>query len=226
VKVVSVKTFPSDDLAFAAHVARAQERVGTWDAPPVLALLRQAYPDVSARRAFPGALLDEGTDCWYVFRDGAVYPPATLDDQWADDASLPRVLVGPDGRYVDANGAAAQLFGVPRERIIGSLAGSFTAHEADDELGKRLLHLASDDHPVRSVAIVKHPIGDVRIEFVVRPSGKDSHAVTMRPIAPRPESKFAESDQADIPPGRETDANLQSMAGPVGVGQARGLRQR
>jgi len=226
VKVVSVKTFPSDDIAFAAHVARARERVGTWDAAPVLALLRQAYPDVSVRRAFPGALLDEGTECWYVFRDGAVYPPATIDDQWADDASLPRVVVGPDGRYVDANAAAARLFGVPRETIIGSLAGSFTAHEADDELGPRLLGLASDAHPVRSVAVVKHPIGDVRIEFVVRPSAKDSHTVTMRPIAPRADSKFVDSDEADMPRGRETDANLQSMAGSVGVGQPRGFRQR
>src|SRR4051794_33518003 len=167
VKAVSVRTFPSNDIAFATHVSRARERVGIWDATRVLDLLREAYPDVAATKATPGTTLERDTDCWYVFRDGAVHAP-TADDGWTDDVSLPRTIVGPNGRYVDANGAAAELFGVPRETIIGSPAGSFTAHEDDDELGRQLLDLASHGKTVRSVAVVKRPSGDVRIEFAVR----------------------------------------------------------
>jgi PAS domain S-box-containing protein len=99
-------------------------------------------------------------------------------------SSLPRVIVGPNGRYVDANDAAAHLFGVRRDEIIGRAVGSFTAHENDDEIGRRPLGLAVRGRRVASTAVVTRPDGEAwPIEVMVRPSGKEGHVVTMRRIA-------------------------------------------
>jgi PAS domain S-box-containing protein len=182
-KTVSVKTFPSHDSAFAEHVARAREERGAWDAEWVVARIRAAYPDATATQASALAALAPETERWYVYRDGSsrAFPH---DPSWADDESLPRAVVGPDGRYVDANDAAAALFGADREQIIGRRVGSFTAHEDDDEIGDRLLSIASVGQPVSSIAVLKRPEGlGPRIEFVVRPSGSDHHLVTMRLLA-------------------------------------------
>ena len=179
---VLINTFPSDDRAFALHVARAHERIGRWDAEGVLAQIRFAYPAAIVSRAAQSALLGGASERWYVFRDGNIRARSAGD--WADDDSLPRAVIGVDGRYLDANLAAIELFGVTRDEIIGRLAGSFTTHEEDDAMGERLLEISRPGLPVASTAVVKRPDGEAwPIEFVVQPAGKDGHIVTMRRIA-------------------------------------------
>jgi PAS domain S-box-containing protein len=97
---------------------------------------------------------------------------------------LPRATVGRDGRYTDANEAAADLFGVERSEIIGQPVGSFTAHEIDDEMGARLLGLASGIRVLTSTAVVTRPNGERwPIEFEVW-GADNGHRVTMRRIGP------------------------------------------
>jgi PAS domain S-box-containing protein len=180
VTTVRVSTFPSTDVAFEVHVSRAQELIGgEWDRDRVLEQVRQAYPEATASRASDVAVLEFEAERWYIYRDGSARG-ATKDD-WADDASLPCAIVGPDGRYIQANEAAAELFGVRRDEIPGRPVGSFTAHESDDEIGRRLMGLADGEGRLASTAIVKRPDGaDLRIEFVVRSTGSEGHIVTMR----------------------------------------------
>src|SRR4051812_38046340 len=123
---IALITFPADDAAFEAHVRRAHETTGTADRDAFIERIRSAYPHARVSAAMAGARLDPTFETWYVYRDGSVR--ARRDDEtWADDPDVARAVLGPDGTYVDANEAAATLFGVPRDRIIGRPAGSFTA---------------------------------------------------------------------------------------------------
>lgn len=177
---VKLVTFPHDDAAFRTHVQLARDVVGTEDVDGFVDRLRAAYPLARVSTATRGAQLDPTVETWYVYRDGSVR--ARRDDEaWADDRSVARAVLGPDGTYVDANQEAAQLFGVPREAITGKPAGSFTAHEAEPAIRDALLELARRTGRLRSTAVVARPDGQQwPIEFVVRTLGDGHQAVMMR----------------------------------------------
>ena len=112
---IQVITFPHDDLAFRTHVEAAQAVAGRWDGDLVQRDIRQAYPAAVVRRAHPLAELSPAKETWYAYRDGEI-TGEPVGEWWADEA-LPRTIVGATGKYVEANAAAAELFGVSRRRI-------------------------------------------------------------------------------------------------------------
>jgi PAS domain S-box-containing protein len=173
-------TFPRDDAAFEAHVRVASDFTGTADLDGFVSRLRSAYPLARVSAAMPAARLDPTIETWYVYRDGSIHARRG-DDAWADNPGAARAVLGPDGTYADANEAAAALFGVRRDAIIGQRAGSFTQHEPDPAIGDALLELARRSGRLRSTAVVARPDGQQwPIEFVVR-SLRDGHqTVTMR----------------------------------------------
>jgi PAS domain S-box-containing protein len=180
VEKVRIVTFPRDDAAFEAHVNVARAQLKTWDAATIVDRVRAAYPLVQARLADRAAHLDPLTKVWYVFRDGAIRPP-TRDLSWADDPDVPRAVLSHEGLYCDVNDAAAALFGVSRDEVIGKPAGSFTSHEPEPELGDHLLGIAESEGQLRSTAVVTRRDGETwPIEFVVRPTREGDHVVSMR----------------------------------------------
>jgi PAS domain S-box-containing protein len=179
---VRIVTFPRDDAAFEVHVNLAREQMSSWNAGTLVDRVRAAYPLAAAKLASPAAHLDPLTDVWYVFRDGVIRPPKR-DLTWADDPDAARAVLDQEGRYLDLNEAAAELFGVSREAVIGRPAGSFTSHEREPELGDRLLTTAGRQGGLGSTAVVTRPNGETRpIEFVVRPIRDGGFVVAMRPV--------------------------------------------
>ena len=80
--------------------------------------------------------------------------------------------MGAAGKYVEANAAAAALFGVGRRRISGKPAGSFTRHEASEEFGRRLFATLAESGALHSTAVVKRPDGEEwSIEFHMPAAG-------------------------------------------------------
>jgi PAS domain S-box-containing protein len=180
---VRLVTFPPADSAFRAHVETALDKLGRGELAGVEAEVREAYPSavVRARDAMAGFSIEAET--WYAYRDGSVGFD-TPDGAWWDDESLPRTRVSAEGRYVDANDAAADLFGVDRDRIVGSFAGAFTRHESDDAIARRLFSLLAQSGELHSTAVVLRPDGQTwPIEFhMVRGSRAGEYVSVMRRI--------------------------------------------
>jgi PAS domain S-box-containing protein len=179
---IHVIAFPHDDIAFRAHLEAAQATAGRWDGDLVEQEIRQAYPAAVVRRAHPLAELSPMKETWYAYRDGEI--TGERGNEWWVDEELPQAIVGAAGKYVDANAAAAALFGVSRRRIIGQPAGSFTRHEASEEVGRRLFATLAESGALHSTAIVKRPDGEEwPIEFHMRPTpAADGYVVVMRRI--------------------------------------------
>jgi PAS domain-containing protein len=91
-----------------------------------------------------------------------------------------------EGVYVDANEAAATLFGVPAAAIVGSAAGTFTKPEAHiDDVDTLWSALASKGH-LHSVSVLTgRGATDVRVEFVtIRDGdGPGRHVTFLRAIS-------------------------------------------
>jgi PAS domain-containing protein len=175
-------TFPHEDLAFRAHVTAAQEMFGRWEEAAVLAEVRVAYPRATLRRAAALAALSPHEDTWYAYRDGSIMLAAR--EEWWHDATLPRTVISPAGEYLDANDAAAELFGVPVEQIRGARIGRFTRHEASGEAGRRAFAVLGQTGSLQSTAVVARPDGaDVDIEYRITTSADGTHEMVMRRIA-------------------------------------------
>jgi PAS domain S-box-containing protein len=182
VRSIQVITFPHDDVAFRTHVEAAQAVAGRWDGELVEREIRLAYPAAVVRRAHPLAELSATKETWYAYRDGEITPNGV--GEWWLDERLPQTVVDVAGKYVEANAAAAELFGVSRRRIIGKPAGSFTRHEANDEVNRRLFATLAEAGTLHSTAVVVRPDGEEwSIEYHMRPTpAADGYVVVMRRI--------------------------------------------
>jgi PAS domain S-box-containing protein len=180
---VRLLTFPPADSAFRAHVETALDRLGPGEPAIVEAEVRDAYPAAVVRPRDAMAGFAIGAETWYAYRDGSVGSD-TSEGEWWDDESLPRTRVSAEGRYVDANEAAAALFGVKCEQIVGSAAGAFTRHGGDDEVARRLFALLAESGELHSTAVVLRPDGQTwPIEFhMVRGSLAGEYVSVMRRI--------------------------------------------
>lgn len=175
-----VLTFPHHDAAFRAHVEAAQATAGGWDAVAVQEQIRQAYPLATIHHASSFARGDLQPETWYAYRDGTIKP--TPADEWWFDPALPTTVMRPDGTYIDANDAAAELFGRPVSEITASVAGSFTRHERSPEVARRLFAKLAETGTLRSTAVVVRADGDERpIEFHTRREG-EVYVTVMRPL--------------------------------------------
>jgi PAS domain S-box-containing protein len=121
-------------------------------------------------------------ETWYAYRDGEITQDGV--DEWWVDERLPKTVVNAAGKYVEANAAAATLFGVSRRKIIGKPAGSFTRHEANEEVGRRLFATLATAGTLHSTAVVARPDGEEwSVEFHMRPTpAADGYVVVMRRI--------------------------------------------
>ena len=193
----NILVFPHDDVAFRAHVEAARDARGYWHGPTIEADIRQAYPAAVVRRSNPLAAAVPGTSTWYVYRDGALTPGQRSGEWWLDD-DLAEALVDGDGTYIAANDAMAELFGVAKERIAGSGAGSFTRHEASEEVGRRLFAALAETGTLYSTAVVTRPDGEEwPIEFHMRRAEQPNRfLLVMRRVQPREERQKSAVEQA------------------------------
>ena len=161
-------TFPADDAVFAERVrqvldhAGADDLGGAWQA--LSNELSRVHPqvNVSPRDTLAGF----GDTVLYVFRDGTARRSHDRTD-WTNHEETARVVTDQTGRYVEANDAAAELFGVSPDQVIGATAGSFTRPDARIEDGNALWHALSRTGELHSLAVVLRPDGtETPVEFL------------------------------------------------------------
>lgn len=182
---VNVVTIPSADRAFRAHVDAAIEDLGLKDLSALEARLREAYPTAALHvsSVLGSRVADDARLYVYRDRDAARQPQP---GEWWRDEDLPRTVVNDEGRYLDANDAAARLFGVDRSTIVGSAAGRFTRHEGGEDVARRLFETVARYGEIASTAVVVRPNGEqVPIEFHMgRLASGTLYLTVMRPVGP------------------------------------------
>jgi PAS domain S-box-containing protein len=186
----TVLTFPQDDAVLAERVreivAEEEPRTADETRATLETHLRAVHPRVTIRQR--SDLAGFGQAALYVFRDGSAV--SELDDTWVDEPTSARVVTDESGTYVDANDAAAELFGLPREAIIGRRPGDFTRPDARihdaDELWRRL----AETGRLHSLAVVSGSSANdgTLVEFVtIRDGDGDGPGRTVTVLRPLPQ---------------------------------------
>jgi PAS domain S-box-containing protein len=170
---VVAHTFPTDDAVFGARVtellARERRRVPERVCTALEANLRPTYPDV--RTSVRADIAGFGGVVVYVYRDGT--PVSKLgSDEWVESRESARVVFDASGVFIDANDAAAGVFGVPREEIVGTQAETFVPPDARIRDPRDLWRRLEAKGRLHSLAIVRRPDGTPqRVEFVTVKDG-------------------------------------------------------
>lgn len=112
---VRLLCFPSDDAAFGALALEAV--AGAAEPRMAQASLRAIYPAAVVRPQEEIASLSLAGVRWYAYRDGRL--TTSSSGAWWAQTDLPRVAIGEDNRYTEANAGACQLFGVGPEGLVG-----------------------------------------------------------------------------------------------------------
>jgi PAS domain S-box-containing protein len=165
---ITALPFPTDDAVFAQHVKESlRDAIDTSVEEAVERLrgrLRRVYPNADARLRAEVAGFGP-SPVVYVFRDGTARQ--TFSDSWIDDTATARLVSDQNGMYVDANDAAAALFGVARDAIVGRQAGSFTKPDTRIEDTDALWRALAVKGRLHSLALVLRPDGtEITLEFV------------------------------------------------------------
>src|SRR4051812_20898514 len=151
-----VVTFPHDDCALEQRVREIVASPDMRDLAEVIeGRLRAVYPSLTVHASSPmaGFGLDR---VLYVFRDGRAVSDPTVDD-WVTHERTARVVTDAAGTYLEANEAAALLFGVSRDEIIGRPAGSFTRPDARVQDAASLWRRLAETGRMHSFAVVVAP---------------------------------------------------------------------
>jgi PAS domain-containing protein len=143
-----LKTIPSTDSAFRAHVERMAQRHGPASAADLQARLRRMFPRVLVRER----ALSSESPTWYVYRDGSWTPP--LAGPWWDEPRLPRVVVGSDGWVLEANPAARSLFGIVDQDVGARHFTDFIAPGTLED-AQALFAVVAAGHELTATALVK-----------------------------------------------------------------------
>lgn len=125
----ALQVFPADDARFAEFVRQAQAAAGD-DPGRLQAAIRARYPAAVVRPRTELAAPDGAPPLWYVFRYGAVVPPA---DRWWEHSGHARAVLDARRTFLEANEALGQIVEEPLERLIGAPVEAF-ANPADPSI--------------------------------------------------------------------------------------------
>lgn len=113
---VALQIFPPDDERFAAYVREVHATTG-HDSARLQAAIRARYPAAVVRPRTEFAAPEGALPLWYVFRYGAIVPPA---DRWWEHPGHARAVLDSNRRFLEANDALARIVEVPAEQLIGA----------------------------------------------------------------------------------------------------------
>jgi PAS domain-containing protein len=124
---VRLRTFPSDDRAFAAFVEDASIASGDVPLSPerLQAAIRERYPAAVVRAQADFARTEPWESVWYAFRFGAIAPaPPDVDVDWTSP-DVAWAVVDDDRRFLDLSESLADIMELDAERIIGHAVEEF-----------------------------------------------------------------------------------------------------
>ena len=185
---VTAVTFPDDDHVFAERVRHALRE---WSGSPenvadyLEARLSEVHPRVTVR--LRSTLAGFGASpVVYVFRDGSATPPPN-NEFWIGDPGTALLVTDAAGIYIEATDAAATLFGVPREEIIGKPAGTFTKPDVrlpDPGAMWRVLERTGRLHSLAIVAPAGAKSTSIPVEFITirNGAGEGRHLTMIRAL--------------------------------------------
>ena len=184
---LSVNTFPTSDAVLAERVREIIDEIGDSRSDALIAALiaglRPVYPAATVQHQSGLAGLGTMTTI-YVFRDGAI-SQREGSEAWIEDPSTARVISDAQGLYVEANEAAARLFGTERSEIVGRRAGEFTRPDVRIKDAAALWHALESTGRLHSHAVVVRPDGtETRVEFLTTRGGDGPgwNVTHLRPI--------------------------------------------
>jgi PAS domain-containing protein len=128
---------PSDDLVLGSLAN--QVAVETGREPLALQrVLRRAFPYVHVQ--IQHELAQFGSQrAWYVYRDG--WYQLAPQPEWWRRAGLAHVSLDENGRFLDVDEAAAELFALERHDLLGRTWGDFFAPELSRWFGRTMAAL-------------------------------------------------------------------------------------
>jgi len=183
---IAAVPMPSDDAVFATRVReqwRGLSRLPIGEAASRLQQrLRPVHPEVHTSVRSDMASYGD-TRVLYVYRDARTR--RQFSDDWRQEEGTARVVTDRTGTYLEADDAAARLFGVPGEEIIGARAGSFTRPDARIRDAAELWRTLETTGRLHSLAIVARPDGTEEVvEFltVKDEDGEGRHVTYLRPV--------------------------------------------
>lgn len=177
--------WPSMDLAFVGMVERYMERIDAGSPEAAVAhlgrLLGEYYPRVSLHlRPSPVPGLGRVVE---VFRDGQ---PREIGGRWWEDDGAARGTVrDADGRYVEANEALADLYGVSVAELLAASSGAFTPPEIRDD-ALWLFTVLRRTGQLDTTTLVRRSDGadvNVLVHSVRDAAGPGLHVFAMRPFS-------------------------------------------
>ena len=173
--------FPPVDAVFGEVTRRALDTVADPEPDQLEAYLRQVYPAAVVRERH--VLASFGGPAWYVYRDGR-YSPFT-DERWWEAPETACILLGDDGRYLDANPAALELLGVDLATLRASAPGSFTVPTYKTVV-PWILQLIQDTGELHSTTMLLPAGGGsglpVEYRLVKDGAGPGRHVATLRRV--------------------------------------------
>ena len=119
---VALQIFPAHDERFAAYVREAHATAGD-DAARLQAAVRARYPAAVVRPRTEFAAPEGALPLWYVFRYGAIVPPA---DRWWEHPGHARAVLDSNRMFLEANEVLARIVEVPADRLIGAPVEAFS----------------------------------------------------------------------------------------------------
>ena len=184
VRDVALLCFPPEDVVFASFVRRSFEAATSDDTTLLQEELRTIYPRAVVRAR--DALASLAGVAWYVYRDGR-YRPFGPGPPWWEEPTAARIVIDDAGRYLDANTAALELFGVRLDELVASRAGDFAPPNFSAAV-PWILQLLRDTGELHSTSILR-PRGDkpdeaVEYHVVKDGDGPGRHVSAIRRVAP------------------------------------------
>jgi hypothetical protein len=178
---VALLCFPPADAVFGSIATRlltGSPKIGPADLEHAL---RQIYPLAVVRERDPLASIDGLA--WYVYRDGR-YSPFVDAEAWWEDPAAARIVLGDDGRFLDATDPALTMLGTDLDGLRSATAGDFTVPEYR-KMVPWIFQLMRDTGELHSTSMLRPrrgPDRPIEFHFTRDGDGPGRHVSVIRPV--------------------------------------------
>jgi hypothetical protein len=181
VRGVVLLCFPPTDAVLLGIVRRLAESAESLRPRDLEESLRPIYPNAVVRAR--DSLASFAGPAWYVYRDGRYSPYDT--ERWWDAPETAQIVLGPDGRYLDANAAALAILNCDLQELLAASPGDFTVESYRPNV-PWVMQLLRDTGELHSTVMMQprgdRPIQAVEYHLVMNGDGQGNTVSWIRPV--------------------------------------------